>query len=656
MKRDRDGLKIFLIVLINIIVWCCVCRAPFLWDDEGVIVNNIFVNSLISVKFFFSKSYFDIFGELSYRPVVTLSHILDTVIFGKNPVADHCINLLIHICNCVLLFLILNKFKFINNTIKFFAAVFFSIHPVHLETLFVVGYRDDLLMGLFLLSACYSYILLRETRKKRYAVLSGIFFVLSVFSKETGIVFLPIIFFSHWLFFKNKVFKYKWFYFFILLLSCIFLLIRFVYMRSADESLRSVDFTLRYPLAFRPTIIFLSAARVCLVPFNVILDYHNKSTLKLLFIQGLIVISVLVAFYIFIKNKKSFLFALIIILFGLLPVMNIYPLENFFANRYMYLPAMGFSIILAICVTSVCPKKKNIQRVVFLLIVILMSIVTQRGARFFKSDLVFAHKLLSDSRSNYKALNYFGTGELDKGNLGLAQDYFRQALDINANYYEAVYNLALVYNEKKENEKAFETASFLVELNRGCSHGYRLLGDILYSSGLLDESEDYYKEALKVNRYDIQAGNNLGIVYEAQKKFDKAADIYVALLSIYPKFDLAWSNLGNVNIKRKDYGFAERCFLSALKIEPGNAKTWYNLGNAYYYQKKYANAEKCYSESSNIDKFFSDPLHNLAVVCISQNKKNKAIETLEKYLQLSPSDNQAVQTLKKLKKSVYNRQ
>ena len=651
----RGFFKIFLIVFVNVLVWFSLFSAPFLWDDDGIIVNNIFVNSLVSVKFLFSKFYFDIFGELSYRPVVTLSHIIDSVVFGKYPAAHHFIGLVIHIINSLLLFLILNKLSFIDNTVKFFTVLLFSIHPVHLETLFVVAYRDELLMTMFLLIGYLSYFYFHDSRKKRFVLLSVLAFILSVFSKETAIVFLPMILFTDVLVFKRKILKNVFFYFCMLSVLVFYCLIRFVYMKNPEESLRNVEFASQFFILFRPTIIFPLAARVCLFPLTFILDYHNKTSLMFLSVQGAVLIVGTVVCFIFSKFKKGFLFALIIIVSGIFPVMNIYPLENFFANRYMYLPAIGFSLLLGLLVSSVFSIKRNIKHAVLLLIFVLMIIANFKGTPFFRSDSAFANKLLNDSPLNYKALNYLGTEEVQDGNLDLAYDYFTKSLEINSTYYEAVYNLSLVYSDKNQNEKAFKTASYLLELNPGNSHGYRLLGDILYSTGLLDEAEDYYSEALTVNKYDIQAGNNLGIIYESQNRLNEAADLYISLLSMYSKFDLAWSNLGNVNIKRRDYGFAERCFLNALRIKPDNPKTWYNLGNAYYYQDKHDNAEKCYLESVKLDKSFADPLYNLAALYLTKNKKIKAVTFLEKYLVLKPSDQNAIQTLNNLKKGMYRK-
>ena len=646
----RDFLKIFLIILITGVIWFGLFSAPFLWDDDGIIVNNVFINSLISVKFLFSKFYFNVFGELSYRPVVTLSHILDTVIFGKNPESHHCMNLLMHIINSILFYLILKKVPFLDNYVKFFAAVVFAVHPVHLETLFVVAYRDELLMTMFLLIAWLAYLSFQQNAKKRFAFISVLSFLLSVFSKETGIVFLPLILFTDRIVFKRKILKNKWFYLSVLCACLFWGLIRFVYMINPEEYLRNVEFASHFSPLFRPTIIVALAARACLVPLNVVLDYHNKSVLLFQTIQGGIVTAGLIVFLVLARNKKGVFLALIIILSGLFPVMNIYRLENFFANRYMYLPSMGFALILCIFISYVCSEKRRIKQIIYLLIVILMCTATLRGTRFFRSDDAFARKLLSDSPRSYKALNYLGTEELEKGNLDSAYEYFTKALDINSDYYESIYNLSLLYSDRGENEQAFQTASTLLELNPDNSHGYRLIGDILYSINLLDEAADYYKEALKVNKYDIQTANNLGLIYEAQNRLDEAVTLYVSLLSIYPKFDLAWSNLGNVNIKRRDYGFAERCFISALEIEPYNSKTWYNLGNAYYHQKKYDKAEKCYLESSKLDNTFADPLYNLVVIYLSQNKKREAVNYLEKYLVLVPSDKNAVQTLDMLKK------
>ena len=76
----------------------------FTYDDEFTIVSNYFIKSWNHVPLLFTKEYFEYSGELSYRPVVTLSYFVDYALWQLNPFGFHLTNSVFHTINTVLLF------------------------------------------------------------------------------------------------------------------------------------------------------------------------------------------------------------------------------------------------------------------------------------------------------------------------------------------------------------------------------------------------------------------------------------------------------------------------------------------------------------------------------------------------------------------------
>jgi len=77
------------------------------YNDNKYVVENPNVHDGItrqSVIWAFTKSY-----SYNWHPITWLSHMLDCEIYGLNPLGHHITNLLIHIANSLLLFLLLSR-------------------------------------------------------------------------------------------------------------------------------------------------------------------------------------------------------------------------------------------------------------------------------------------------------------------------------------------------------------------------------------------------------------------------------------------------------------------------------------------------------------------------------------------------------------------
>ena len=74
----------------------------------------------------------------NWHPVTWISHMLDVRIYGLNPMGHHLTNLLLHIANTILLFIIFNKLTGRMWRSAFIAALF-ALHPLHVESVAWVG-------------------------------------------------------------------------------------------------------------------------------------------------------------------------------------------------------------------------------------------------------------------------------------------------------------------------------------------------------------------------------------------------------------------------------------------------------------------------------------------------------------------------------------
>ena len=116
-------------------------------DDHMYVYKNAYVQSglnwnNIGQAFSFSSEL--VKKSSNWHPVTWLSLMLDYQIFGLNPSGYHLINLLFHVMNTVLLFLI---FRRMTKTLwpSAFVAALFAIHPLHVESVAWIAERKDVL-------------------------------------------------------------------------------------------------------------------------------------------------------------------------------------------------------------------------------------------------------------------------------------------------------------------------------------------------------------------------------------------------------------------------------------------------------------------------------------------------------------------------------
>ena len=177
------------------------------WDDEDWIINNNFVHTISwnNIKFWLTHNTLGGVGLKSnyYRPFLFFTFALNYVISGIKPLGYHLFSNLIHIANGILIFLLLKRFdlgisKGRTLATAFLTALIFIIHPLQTEAITYISGRGDALVTMFMLLALILFHRAETTPRLNlgwiqglilYRVLSIVFVVLGLLSRETAIIF-----------------------------------------------------------------------------------------------------------------------------------------------------------------------------------------------------------------------------------------------------------------------------------------------------------------------------------------------------------------------------------------------------------------------------------------------------------------------------------
>ena len=143
---------VFLIILIGLLLFTKGLTNGFVGDDELQISNNIKAHSIINIPSFFTGSTYenggaDSIAGIFYRPIMMSVFSLIYSVSGNDPLLFHLVQLLLHITNAALLFILLRRF--FQNPTSFIISVIFLVHPVNSETVLYAANLQEVLFFFF---------------------------------------------------------------------------------------------------------------------------------------------------------------------------------------------------------------------------------------------------------------------------------------------------------------------------------------------------------------------------------------------------------------------------------------------------------------------------------------------------------------------------
>ena len=128
-----------------------------------------------------------------YRPLLSASFALDYAVWGLDPFGFHLTTLLIFgACACALYQLVTRLLPEPSWRAALIAALVFMLYPAHYEVLPVPARRADPLCALFALLALSSHLSPHAQSRTGPAWLAGIFALLAMGAKETGLLVPPL--------------------------------------------------------------------------------------------------------------------------------------------------------------------------------------------------------------------------------------------------------------------------------------------------------------------------------------------------------------------------------------------------------------------------------------------------------------------------------
>jgi hypothetical protein len=449
---DRHRTYPICIAVSVLVVYILAIYADYLPIDDGSILQSVQSGKVSISSLFFSG------GKEYYRPLAILSLMGDFYLFGGKIAGYHLVNILLHLCNALLVYLlamIILKEKKDAPFYSFLAGLLFALHPVNSEAVVWIACRPELLCCLFSL-LCIMTVL--QAEKYRDLVLFTYLFIfcLCAFLAKEASFFLPIIIPFYIIIERKRIGLKK------SIVAIVALLVAVTVYLLLRKGLPQVSAPLSgtFPkveeLSSHAILEAIAAfgfyVRKLLYPFPL-----NFTITK---INSLLSISLVPVFtvtaWLLWKKDRSFRFPLVFLASSLIPpigAMLLLPLWVPYAERYLYLPSVAFSFITALMLRHF---GKNIPRSILVTCFLVLALPTTFRVRLWTEPLLF----WQDSAK--KAPN-FGTARLV-----LASEYLKAG-----EYARAEVNLrqAVLLGFPSKSQESFLKIRKQLEEQSGVSSG-----------------------------------------------------------------------------------------------------------------------------------------------------------------------------------------
>lgn len=229
-----------------------------------------------------------------------------------------------------------------------------------------------------------------------------------------------------------------------------------------------------------------------------------------------------------------------------------------------------------------------------------------------------AIRALSAGRRNPDLSNLAGICAAGFGNETLAAQLWLHALELDATYAQAWFNLGLMHHKKGEIEAAEQAFLLATQHDADNAEAWVMLGDLLYGQHRLPEAQLAYEAVLVGNPSHAQARNNLALIAESTGQTQQALAHYQQALLSAPDAPEILSNYANVLNKLRREDEAEPLLQKALRLAPDSAPNHTNLGVLYANMGRLEEAENCFKQALQLQPEYALPRLNLSYTQLKQ--------------------------------------
>ncbi|MGE0267526.1 MAG: tetratricopeptide repeat protein [Candidatus Omnitrophota bacterium] len=654
-EKKKNSIKwrlVFIMMMCGFLVYSNSLKGEFIWDDNILIRNNTDIrswgnlNKVIFGNLGGEKLYYK---HSSYRPVQTISYMIDFSIGKLDPFVYHLTSILCHLLVAGLLYIFIFKL-FASNYLSFVTSLLFVLHPVHTEAVTYISGRADPLSVVFMLSSLIFYMRLRDKETIHDYVLMGLMYIFGMFSRENALM-VPVFVFVYHIALRKKiawrpVLVYT-------AIAGIYIFMRVNKIIGEMELAEPVKTSIleRIPGFF---VAYTSYLKLLIAPFNLHMEYlrpmFSMSDPRAV-IGGILFLASLSAVFYFYRKSSLITFGLLWFLAGLFPVANVFVVVNaYMAEHWLYVPSMGLFLIAAHGIVTLSRKNRNMTLAMVVLVSLaglFYGVLTYQQNKTWLNQIDFYERTRKFAPNSGRLHADLGEAYFRVGRIEDSRDSTIRAIQLRPNYYAAWSNLGTIYIRLGEIDKAIEAYKNSLMISPSYFNAHFNIANIYKDREMLDEAIAHYEKAIYYMPSLAMAYNNLAICYNQKGNLEKgkgnaalvksykekAIENYKKGISFEPNNTKFYNNLASALSDLERHQEAVDLYKQALQMGPNTydqAIISYNLALGYHRLKDKTNFVRAFAQANSIPINSAAIYERLAAIYSSTGLNQEAAVLLQK--------------------------
>jgi protein O-mannosyl-transferase len=601
---DSSAVWLVMIVVLILIAYSPLFKASFTnWDDPKYIDENPLIMNFgwESIKQIFSG-----FMMGHYHPLTILSIAFDHLIFRNNAAGYHFTNLLLHIFNSILVFLLLGKLQS-DKKITIISSLLFAVHPMHVESVAWISERKDVLFAFFFLLSAYIYFSYLDGKKIKWYLLSFFIFLLACLSKSAAITLPFCLLMIDYLMGRSlkdpKIYMEKIPF---LVLSVVFGILSIYANKPLDADTEAVILSWGDRMLYSVYGFVLYLFKL-LLPVRLSAWYPYPGGQYFYYFAAIAILVIIsIAYLIFKQYKKNTLiiFSTLFFIINIILVLQVLPARStVIAERYTYIPSITFFLLMAYLYHQYYEKNKKHRLTATSLLIIyigVMALFTFNRSRIWKDSQTLWENVLNKNPDVAVALNNLGLAKSDLGLYSEAISSFDRLIMIKPDFSDAYVNRGFARERLIDSTGALQDYSRAIELDPNSILAYSNRA-MLWSD--LNDSVYAFKDinyALKLRPNEPLLLRNLGLIYVKFNNLSEGLKQLNAAIELNNNYSLAYENRGYIKHLTGKFNSAIEDYDKAIKLSPKSADSYFNRAASWFKLGKNNNACKDLKKSSEL--------------------------------------------------------
>jgi tetratricopeptide (TPR) repeat protein len=579
----------------------------FIWDDELLITQN----SLLKV----SDGLYQIWcttEATDYWPVINTTFWIEWRLWGINPIGYHAVNVILHVVEALLIWLILRKLSIPG---AFLAAAIFAVHPVNVESVAWIAQRKNTMAMLFFLLSILWYLKFvklahRPTfgrcpfADKQFTAqnppstahcflwywLSLLAFVLAMLGKGSVAVLPMLLLGVVWWLRPLTRRDLAWTAPFFAVAAALAGVNVWFQTHGMGEVIRTAGFTERLLGAGSVVWFYLYKA---LLPIDLAFVYTQwkiEAGNPLWWLPLLAALAVTAVLWMYRKGwGRPLLFSWGFFCVALIPVMgftDVYFMRfSLVADHYQHIAIIGV-IALATAGWSIWHRRMRgasywAASAIPIAAAATLASLTWQQSGLYRDEITLYGDTLQKNPNCWLAHNNLGYKLSITGRPQEAIEHYMQALVLKPDYSEAHNNLGVALLASGRPQDAVEHLKKSIQLLPNRADAHYNLGNALKALGQYQQSIEQYEKALALKPDYYKAHDNLGLALAFVGRSREAMEHYEQALRLNPDSAEVYNNQGALLDKEGRLTDAIEYYKQALRLKPDLDDAYTNLASAY---------------------------------------------------------------------------